>query len=886
MKKQTRCRYGFVTVVLTAILLLSACSTSGMRQHAAVDFNYRKNGYVDENASLNGANFAATPEEKEVLSGMREMLSNEKAMLYMGDSYDIAVLDKQTGAIWFSNRALYEDSQILSEADRSQLAIQFYNSSDTLTTMYSFPDSYDGNGLDQVTVKTDAEAVNVTYAFGTRLDDLLMAPGFTAETYNNLIEKAQTLIDAGELTVMQVGRFKVGYIQLIYDNLSSADQEAYTKQYPMFPKLGEIYAMKPNLTNLQKREIEKVSKALGLNEQMIDAEVEKLGELSENQEQSPYFEITLEYQLDGKDLIVTMDPKKIVEQESYKLTRIELLGGLGAVAAAEDNYLFVPDGSGALIPAKQENELLQEITVPFYGSDLAIDIQDEDKLFSDCVFPVFGLKEGDNALFAVAESGEAMAGLTASLPDDTSSYARITPYYAYRALDTISLNGLGERADKNVYSEKISAYPFVMRYHFLYGENADYSGMARYYRQYLDQIGALPKAEETEASLDIDFLGAFSKLEMRYGIQVNATLAATTFKQAGEIVADLKNKGLTSLDVQYLGVFNGGLDFSLINKAEVEQILGGKDGFMELYETFHKQQIGLFPEADFSRVYRQGNGLNQASQLSRYLSKKYAQMPNFLPADNKRSLNRISYQISATAFGNLVKQFDESFQILKCPELYVSSLGSLLSADYHEGDEADREECKLLTTEALQKLTASGYRLKLDGGNAYVLPYASALTNVPIDSSRYTLYGDTVPFVGMVLHGKLPYTGPVINRQGNQKEALLKSIESGAGLHYMLMSENPIVFANTDYSEYYSLSADQWLDTIAETWKQLQPVYAQLTDATMERHERLQNGVYACYYSNGSCVLINYTDNDVLIEGQTVKAQHYALKGGVEIDTD
>lgn len=886
MKKQTQCRYGFIAVLLAATLLLSACSTSGMRHHAVVNFSYRGNGYVDEGASLNSVDFAATPAEKEIISGMREVLSNAKAALYIGDSYDVAVLDKQTGSIWFSNRSWHEDSQMLSNADRSQIAIQFYNSSDTLTTMYSYPDSYNGNGLDQVTLETNEETASVTYAFGTRLDDLLMAPGFTAETYNSLIEKAQTLIDSGELTVMQVGRFKMGYIQLIYDNLSSADQEAYTKQYPMFPKLGEIYAMKPNLTNLQKREIEKVSQVLGLTDLIIEAEVEKLGELSGNQEQSPYFEITLEYRLDGKDLIVTMNPKKIIEQESYKLTRVELLGGFGAVSAAEENYLFVPDGSGALIPAKQEDALLREIAVPFYGSDLTMDIQDREELFSDCTFPVFGLKEGNRALFAIAESGEAMAGLTASLPGDTSLYARITPYYTYRALDTISLNGMGEHADKNVYSEEISVYPFVMRYHFLYGENADYSGMARYYRQYLDQIGFLPKMEENAASLDIDLLGAFSKREMRYGIQVNATLAATTFKQAEKIVADLKNKGLVSFDVQYLGMFNGGLDFSLFNEAKVEQALGGKDGFMALYEAIYTQQIGLFPEVDFSRVYRQGNGLNQAAQLSRYLSKKYAQTPNFLPADDKRSSKRISYQISATTFGNLVKQFIESFQTLKCSELYVSSFGSLLSADYHEGDEADREECKILTSEALQELTVAGYQLKLDAGNAYVLPYASALINVPIDSSRYTLYSNSVPFVGMVLHGRLAYTGPVINRQGNQKEALLKTIESGAGLHYMLMSENPIVFADTDYSEYYSLSADQWMDTIVETWKQLQPVYACLTGAAMERHERLQEGVYACYYSNGSCVLVNYTDNDVLIDGQTVKAQNYALKGGIEIDTD
>ena len=230
--------------------------------------------------------------------------------------------------------------------------------------------------------------------------------------------------------------------------------------------------------------------------------------------------------------------------------------------------------------------------------------------------------------------------------------------------------------------------------------------------------------------------------------------------------------------------------------------------------------------------------------------------------------------------------FIDSYRKLDCPELYLASVGSWLSGDYHEKDEVDREESKRLTVQLLQTLADAGYRLKLDGGNAYGLPYASALANVAVTSRDYTLYTETVPFAGMVLHGRMTYTGPAINRQGNQQKALLKTLESGAGLHYMLMGENPIVFADTAYSEYFSLSAEQWTEAILMTWAQVSPVYTALAGATMDAHEKLGEGLYACRYSNGASLLINYNEADVTAEGRTVPAMGFALKGGADDGTD
>ena len=58
----------------------------------------------------------------------------------------------------------------------------------------------------------------------------------------------------------------------------------------------------------------------------------------------------LEYKLDGENLIAFIDPKKVeYNTENYSLVDIDLLEFFGAAGSEEEGYLFVPDGSGALI---------------------------------------------------------------------------------------------------------------------------------------------------------------------------------------------------------------------------------------------------------------------------------------------------------------------------------------------------------------------------------------------------------------------------------------------------------------------------------------------------------------------------------------------------------
>ena len=85
--------------------------------------------------------------------------------------------------------------------------------------------------------------------------------------------------------------------------------------------------------------------------------------------------------------------------------------------------------------------------------------------------------------------------------------------------------------------------------------------------------------------------------------------------------------------------------------------------------------------------------------------------------------------------------------------------------------EDSKKYCDLLS---LENLKNSGYNLLVDGGNAYTLKYAQAVTDTPLESSGMSIESYTIPFVGMVLHGYVEYSGVALNQQGSYQKSLLK----------------------------------------------------------------------------------------------------------------
>lgn len=875
------------------VIMLSGC-TDVLQPADSVKsyYEFSDSQFVNDlQAEAKTGAYKAAEHETQALASMEEMLSNEYISLYMGKYYDIAVLDKETGKIFFSNRAIYENPDELSDEGKadafSQVSIEYYDGASAQNTMSSYPDSINDDGMNQVRTECDGDTLKVTYCFGTDTANQNICYVMSKEGYDELEQRADEVISEGRLDRFDFARFQRLYQAVVYDELDDAGKSENIKKYPGLEELGTIYVCEADyLTTVQRTLMEEVSSALKMDADFVAEQKKLVGIENSAGAVQAYFEIPVIYRIHGRDLVAQIDTPNIVhvENSGYYLTKIYLLSNFFASTADEEGYLLVSDGSGAVIENDSRNENTSTLTqtdLPFYGSDFGLDLSNSSSLAPYSVFPVFGIQRGSAGVFGIVESGDAMGGVRVKTENSLSKYNAISPYFTYYAMDIAQNDILDQQENvvaNRVYSKKKPDAPYVVRYHFLYGEKSGYSGMAAYYRAYLCSTGSLTeKDSKSSPRLDLSFIGAVTKRQMIGFVPMNVEVAASTFENIQRFAEELEKDGIDDFDIALQGSINGGMQFRIPQKLKIEKSMGGAEGYKTLADYLEDGGNKLYLDVDFTKVYRNGNGLDTSSHIARFISNNTAVLSGYSPANGERDPESSAHLINPLSFDYIIGKFKDAAEDVGINEIRVSSMGSYLSGNYDERHELTREDTKNIVISSLENLRDSGYNLLIDGGNIYTLKYAGAVTDVPLESSGISIESYTVPFVGMVLHGCVDYSGVALNQQGSYQNSFLKSIENGAGLHYILMTEDPLLLADTSCSNYYSVSVDEWKEEIVSAYEQLSDFFYEVSDSAIVQHSILSENVVQVRYENGSSVLINYNDQPVTVGETTIDGMDYCL---------
>jgi hypothetical protein len=130
--------------------------------------------------------------------------------------------------------------------------------------------------------------------------------------------------------------------------------------------------------------------------------------------------------------------------------------------------------------------------------------------------------------------------------------------------------------------------------------------------------------------------------------------------------------------------------------------------------------------------------------------------------------------------------------------------------------------------------------------------------NIPVTDSSHVNTDAAVPFMQLVLHGYVSYSGPAINMSFDPELALLRNMEFGAAPAFMLAYGEIAELKDTPYSAFYSVDYHAWRQIMADMYRRYAQIYRGLANIPMERHDRLAEGVYMTTYANGVRVLVNY----------------------------
>jgi len=602
---------------------------------------------------------------------------------------------------------------------------------------------------------------------------------------------------------------------------------------------------------------------IGYTGEDLVADAADFGETAEVREKVG-FTIPVEYRLDGGELVASIPVEQIVYPEEYPILDLTLNGYFGAAGNTREGYIFVPDGSGALMRFSDDAAATAEVSLPIYGPDLVNADTGVHSKTQMALLPVYGLKSGADAFFAVIEQGDAISSLQVTSAGFNSSYNSVAPNFVLHTRGSMYL-GVGESNNEvMVIEEEGYQQDIRIRYAFLSGEKADYAGMADWYRNYLaEHEGYVYREGEETLPLFLETVGAVGARQSFIGINYQGLETLTTFSETGEMVADLRGRGVANPIVRLSGWFNGGYEQQVADKIKIINKLGGEKGLTSLAEGTG----AVYPAVRF-QTSPTSKGLSLTSQAARKIDEQYARLYTYDMETDEFEPD--AYILSPAYYGQLTQNFLKQYRRLGIGNLCVEDMGSGVYADYSKSRGLDRQEALDKVVSVLSGMEE--FDLMLPGANARTARFASYIPEAPMDSSHYFALDDDVPFYQMVMGAFAVYSGSALNLSAQEGTDFLKCLLYGGAPSYKLVAASADSLIRSDNDDLYSVVYADWAETIGEQYRLASCVLGPVADAYMVRLDDCGQGVYRAVYSNGKAVAVNMGNTDASVDGVVVPA--------------
>lgn len=795
-----------------------------------------------------------TPQELEGLEAMESITHNEVLELYINrQTAEIAVKDKRSGYVWFSNPVDRDQDKVASPLYQSelsaQLLIQYYNEKGQVNTFNSYDDSV---AKEQFEIKAEDGKVKVVYRIGN-----------VSKSFANIPK------------IIRKERFETEILARIQDE---AVRESIAYKYSL-NKEKQVYEVR-KMQEYVAEEVSKILEEAGYTAEDAALDHQENNVTGEKAQESAEFTVPVEYTLDGDNLIVTVPGKEIKFNKAYPIATIQVLKFFGAAGLKDKGYLLVPDGSGALIRLNSIKTGAEPYILPVYGRDGTFDVKEQIQRNQVTRLPVFGMKRNDHALIGIIEDGDATASIMADVSRRSDSYNSVSSRFQVMAMDLYTLSSGTKTSSVPMFQKKTYDGDYKVRYGFLTGKSADYAGMAGFYRDYLKERYNLQPVKPSEHSpFILELAGAFRKNKSFLGIPYKSTESLTTFDEAVSIMEQLKQAGVGNISLRMVGWFNDGIRHTSPDDISVEGVLGGKKGLKRLLDYTSEQGIGLYPDAAFLHKFKGDKGA--AILLDRDKAEVYA----YNPVTYNQDFSRFShYVLSPLKLPALVDGFLKDYSKLQLKGLSLRDMGSEVNSDFNPDRTVTRQESQKIIGEQLAKLRESAGSLMVSGGNAYSLPYADVVVDAPTRSSRLNLTDEDVPFYQIVLHGYADLAGTPFNMDENQhpRLSMLKALETGSNIYYEWFYSPSSTVKESQYNYLYAAHYKDWIDEAITLYKEADEVLRKVRTDTITQHEQLQEGVVRTTFSGGTRITINYNESAVQVDGKTLEPLSYQADEGGE----
>ena len=485
-----------------------------------------------------------------------------------------------------------------------------------------------------------------------------------------------------------------------------------------------------------------------------------------------------------------------------------------------------------------------------------------------------GYKVGDKCYAAIMKGLEFECNHMLELVDDKE----YRYYYHYNTLKDIE-------PYENL---SIDFYP-------LEGKDATYAGMARKYREYLIATDQMPKAVRERVGDNEHLAYAAEAPEIRIRLawkpvptpELHQTLenepkmtVAVTFDQVKEIVDELKRQGVDKAQLCLVGWNVKGHDGRFPDHFPVEEELGGEAKLRECIKCAQENGYKIVAHTCRTDIYEISKGWNDGYDAARKadgsLVERYA--------IGGGMMYDICYKPSYEKYykEEEPKVADLGFRGLE----YIDVLSVIYPHECHNPEHpVNRKEAAELANKMLGGLRDMFGGSQSEGGAYYVaksLDYALYASMRMNRMQKYEMVDEYVPVWHIVFNGYIlnNAAAQTVNYPLKEPISALRVIEyasrpifyfysayRGAGRNWM---------GETDLTIKDKKDLERSVAVIKKGYDEFKTLqYLQLCH--LDDNYELAKGVKCSHYSDGTRVVVNYTKEPYIFEGQEVAPENYIV---------
>lgn len=501
-------------------------------------------------------------------------------------------------------------------------------------------------------------------------------------------------------------------------------------------------------------------------------------------------------------------------------------------------------------------------------------VDNREQKYTRYQMPIYGYKLGKKAVLCVVSS---MAWEYEIIIKTVNNVYYIFPRF--------NLRGMGAYED------------IVIEYFYVEGENPGYVEIAARYRKYQLARGAFkPFCEKFKERPNLKNLTDSVNIRIRMGWKpVPAQIAeqtpeneppmkaVVTFDRVCDIVDELKRQGVQKADLCLVGWNVKGHDGRYPQMFPVEEKLGGEEALKRAVKKVREAGYTINAHTNSTDAYSIADCFD--------IDDIIVDSQGNIAKGNFKWAGGIAYLLCPKqAYEKHIGKLDKVRELGFYGMHYIDVLGTVMPFEcFHSSHKINKKQGAEYFRKMLKYASDLFGGASSEGVYDYLIDVLDfglyACDNLLTEKENDPFICEKIPIFQLVYNDSVLScpAGDLVNSTLGNKKKVLKVVEYGGkpaiyfNSQFMDLDKGGFVFlgdndllCDTDEHLRKSVAA---VKRAEDLMKELEPIRYK----AMTNHQKLEEGVFKTSYENGAYTVVNYNENDVEVQGITVKAMDFIV---------